>query len=77
MSLDKEVESLISEYGTRDNSGTKCVTGHSEHRELIEALFKRGVVAERICVILREKKTVSIVGSSIRRHMAGQCKCLI
>lgn len=76
MNIDKEVEALVAEYGTKGNSGTKCAAGTSPHRTLIEALHARGVVAERIATILREKKQFQIGGSSVRRHLAEQCKCL-
>lgn len=76
MSLDREVEDLVAEYGTKGNIGTKCATGVSEHLALIEALAAKGVSAERISMILREKKQSMLGSSSIRRHVARGCKCL-
>lgn len=75
MSVDSEVESLISEYGTKGNVGTKCAAGNSEHRALVEALHARGVSGDRIALILREKKGFDIGGSAVRRHLTGNCKC--
>jgi hypothetical protein len=71
-----DADALIAKYaGLIKVNGPGCAVGTSKHLELIEALCSRGLAATAVQRILKAEG-ITVSSASIRRHRAGECKCL-